>query len=69
MVKTMIGIIAGVFVGALAVEILNSTNPELTKRLEEKAKKVADTFVTGFKEGWGGKDAETESVQPELSPS
>ncbi len=63
--KTLIAAIAGTFIGALAVEILNRTKPELTRKLEEKAKNAVNTFVTAFKEGWGGNDGETESVQPE----
>lgn len=63
--KTVIAAIVGTFVGALAVEILNRTKPDLTRKLEQKAKDTVNTFVTAFKEGWSGKDAGTESVQPE----
>ncbi len=58
-------VVAGIFIGAVAVEILNRTKPDLTRKLEEKAKNTVNTFVTAFKEGWGGKDAATESAQPE----
>ena len=50
--KTVIAAIVGTFVGALAVEILNRTKPELTRKLEQKAKNAVNTFVTAFKEGW-----------------
>ena len=63
--KTILVAFGGVFVGALAMEILNRTKPGLTKAIEDKAKHVANTFTKGFKEGWGGKDAEAESAQPE----
>ncbi len=63
--KTLIAAVSGIFIGALALEILNRAKPGLTKGLEEKAAKVANTFVSGFKEGWGGKDAAEPSEQPE----
>lgn len=63
--KTLIVAIAGIFVGSLAMEVLNRTSPGLTKGIEDKAKKVADTFTKGFREGWRGKDAEAEPLQPE----
>jgi len=63
--KTLAVAFGGIFVGALAMEILSRTNPGLTKGIEEKAHKVAETFRKGFKEGWGGKETEAESLQPE----
>ena len=63
MVKTVIAAVSGIFVGALAVEILNRTKPGLTKGLEESAKKVANTFVSGFKEGWGGEGTAEQSIE------
>jgi len=65
MVKTVIAAVSGIFIGAFAVEILNRAKPGLTKGLEENAKKAADTFVSGFKEGWGGKAATEQAMQPE----
>jgi hypothetical protein len=50
----------GIFIGALAMEILNRTKPGLTKAIEDKARQVANTFASGFREGWGEKDAESE---------
>ena len=52
----------GIFIGALTMEILNRTKPGLTKAIEDKAKRVADTFTKGFNDGWDGKVAEAESV-------
>ncbi len=63
--KTVIVAITGIFLGAFAMEVLNRTKPGLTKGIEEKAKKVADTFTKGFREGWRGKDAEAEPLQGE----
>jgi hypothetical protein len=67
--KTIVLAFSGIFIGALAMEILNRTKPGLTKAIEEKAKQVADTFAKGFKEGWGDKDAETELAQPAPAPA
>ena len=69
MEKIIIGAIAGIFIGALAVEILNQTKPGLTRKLEKKAKNAVDAVVTAFREGWGREDEATESIQPEQSPS
>ena len=69
MEKIISGAIAGIFIGALAVEILNQTKPGLTRKLEKKARNAVDAFVTAFKEGWEREDEVTESVQPEQSPS
>lgn len=67
--KMIVLAFGGIFIGALAMEILNRTKPGLTKAIEERAKQVADTFTRGFKEGWGDQDAETESAQPEPAPA
>jgi uncharacterized membrane-anchored protein YhcB (DUF1043 family) len=69
MEKTVIAAVAGIFIGALAVEILNRTKPGLARELEEKARNALDAFVTAFKEGWGKEDEATESMQPEQSPA
>lgn len=65
--KTLAVAFGGIFIGALAMEILNRTTPKLTKGIEEKARKVADTFAKGFNEGWRGTATEAESPQPEQS--
>ena len=64
--KTVIVAITGIFVGAFVMEVLNRTKPALTKGIEDKAKKIADTFAKGFREGWRGEeDTEAERLQPE----
>ena len=67
--KVLVGVAAGIFVGALAVEILNRKKPGLTQGIEKKAKNAVDACVAAFKEGWGSKEAATESMQPEQSPA
>jgi hypothetical protein len=52
MSKVLLGTILGVFVGAVLVEVLNRTNPGLTKRVEERAKRTVSGFVDAFKEGY-----------------
>ena len=69
MEKTVIAAIAGIFIGALALEILNRTKPGLTRNLEQRAKNAVDAFVAALRGGWGGEDDETESMQPEQSPT
>ncbi len=67
--KTILLAFGGIFIGALAMEILNRTKPGLTKAIEQKAKHAADSFAKGFNEGWGDKDAETEPAQSEAAPT
>ena len=52
MSKILLGAMLGVFVGAVLVEILNRTNPGLTKRVEERAKRTVAGFADAFKEGY-----------------
>lgn len=52
MEKTLAGIVAGIFVGAVAMEILNRKKPGLTKKVEKKTKDAVGAFVTAFKEGY-----------------
>ncbi len=69
MQKILIGVGVGIFIGALAVEILNRTKPELTRKIEKKAKNGVDALVAAFKEGFTAEEAEKKSVQPEQSPA
>jgi hypothetical protein len=62
----LMGVAAGIFVGALAVEILKRTKPEVTKEVEKKAKNAVAALVAAFTEGGG--DDETESKEPEQAP-
>ena len=54
MFKIVGAVIAGVFVGALAMEILRRVKPELLERVEAAAKETKDSFVGAFKEGYQG---------------
>lgn len=67
-IKSLGLLIAGVFVGAIAVEILNRKKPELIKKIRDKANKTVeatgksitamkDSFVEGF----------TETVKPKTT--
>ena len=67
--KILVGVAAGIFVGALAVEILDRKKPELTEGIEKKAKNVVDAFIAAFKEGWGIECDKRESIRPEQSPA
>lgn len=69
MEKIITGIILGIFVGALAVEIMNRKKPELTRSIEKKAKSTVDAIVAAFKEGLEVKGGETETVRPEQPPT
>ncbi len=42
MSKILFGVFSGVFVGAVIYELINRTNPELTKKVEEFACKKMD---------------------------
>ena len=69
MQKILIGVGLGIFIGALAVEILNRKNPELTRKIEQKAKDTVDAFAAAFKDGFELEADETESTRPEQSPA
>jgi gas vesicle protein len=69
MQKVLIGVGVGIFIGALTVEILNRKKPELTRKIEQKAKNTVDAFATAFKEGFEFEGEETESTQAEQSPA
>ncbi len=66
--KILAGVIAGIFVGALVVEVLNRKKPGLTKGIEEKAKNAVDAFVAKFKKGFEVKHEEAKLIRPEQSP-
>ena len=67
MEKILIGVVIGIFVGALTVEILNRKKPELTREIEKKAKDAVDAFAAAFKEGFKVENGETGSMRPEQS--
>jgi len=49
MEKILIGAVAGIFIGAFAMEILSRKSPQTVKNIEDKAAKVAERFITGSK--------------------
>ena len=66
MTKILLSIAAGIFIGAFAVEILNRKNPELTKKIEEKAKDAVDALAAAtetFKS-----HIDVKPVSPKLKP-
>lgn len=43
--KTLAGIVAGIFIGAFAVEVLKRKRPELILEIENRAKDFVDAFA------------------------
>jgi len=62
MTKLMLGVLAGVFVGAFALEVLNRSNPELLKGLSQRAKLAAGDFQRAFLEGYHGEAPRQETA-------
>ncbi len=58
--KIIGGVIIGVFVGALALEVLNRSKPGLIRNIEKKAEDTARAFLDSFKEGYHTDAKETE---------
>jgi hypothetical protein len=56
--KILGGVVIGVFVGALAFEILQRKRPDLIKNLEKSAENTAQSFVDAFHEGYYGNKAD-----------
>jgi len=54
MEKILIGAVAGIFVGAFAMEMLHRGSPRTIKAVEDKASKVANLLTDGFREGYEG---------------
>ena len=63
----VIGVFAGIFVGALAVEVLNRKKPGLIKEIGKKAKNAVGNLAAAFKEGFKVK-GEAKPIRPEQSP-
>ncbi len=59
MLKILGGVVIGVFVGAVAFEILSRKSPNLIKSIEEKAEKTAQSFMQAFNEGFETKSNKT----------
>ena len=52
MFKVLGGVIVGVFVGALVLEILKRRRPELVEGIERKAKNMTDKLFDGLQEAY-----------------
>ena len=50
--KVIGGVAVGVFVGAVAFEILSRTRPELILGLEEKARRAVQAAIDAFERGY-----------------
>lgn len=48
--KLLGGVLVGVFLGALVVEILKRTRPDLLENVEERAREAADALGYAFRE-------------------
>ena len=47
--KTTLGVLAGIIVGAIGMELLNKTNPELVEEIEGKIKDTVESFKSSIK--------------------
>lgn len=52
MLKIMGGVVIGVFVGAVAFEVLRRRRPGLIERIENRAEKTAQSFLDAFNDGF-----------------
>ena len=52
MIKLIGGVIIGVFLGALVIEILKHRRPELIQGIEKKAKEVTDRLFDNLREAY-----------------
>jgi len=59
MLKILGGVVIGVFVGALAFEILHRKNPRLIEEIERKAERVASSFLEAFQDGYRARTKRT----------
>ena len=57
MVKILVGVAAGVFVGAMVAEIIRKTNPEWYQKLKVRITKSAKAAKEAFMEGYVGTEA------------
>ncbi|MBF0275215.1 MAG: hypothetical protein HQK84_08295 [Nitrospinae bacterium] len=46
--NSITGLLAGVVVGAIGMELLNKTNPELVKGVEDKFKDAVESIKSSF---------------------
>ena len=50
--KIVGGVVVGVFVGAMAFEILSRRRPELLQGIRDRASKTAQAAVSAFRDGY-----------------
>ena len=62
MTKVMLSVIAGVFFGAFALEVLNRKKPGLLDVVSGRAKRAADDFGRAFMEGYRGETPSQEGA-------
>ena len=60
--KTTLGVLAGIIVGAIGMELLNKTNPELVKEIEGKIKSSVESFKSSIKKGKSVEEATPEKA-------
>jgi len=67
-IKGLLTVILGVFIGAVAVEILNRKNPKLIKKVRDEANKTvkaAGKSITAMKNAF--KEGFTETTKPKTT--
>ncbi len=57
MFKVIGGVIVGVFLGALMLEVLSRRRPEVVEAIERKAKKVTDRLFESMREAYDFREA------------
>lgn len=60
--KIIGGVVIGVFVGALAYELIARKKPGLLRSIEHKAERTARSFLDAFQDGYGSKKDESETA-------
>lgn len=61
MYKLLGGVLLGVFVGALMIEILKRRRPELVEGIERQAKSVMDKLFDNMRETYDFRETEAEA--------
>ena len=59
MLKVLGGVVIGVFVGAMAFEVLKRKRPGLVREIERKAEQAAQSFLDAFHDGFRRKSPTT----------
>lgn len=60
--KIIGGVVIGVFVGALAYELIARKKPGLLRDIEQKAERTARSFLDAFQDGYSGTKDEPETA-------